>query len=58
VTGGMLAKFSQAVILAKNGCESYIFNLRREGMLEALLSGKSQGLECTRFETWRKPRVN
>ena len=51
-TGGMMTKFLEAVRLARNGCESYIFNLRREGMLEALLYGKGQRLECTRFEAW------
>ena len=54
-TGGMMTKFSEALTLAKNGCESYIFNLRQDGMLEALLSGESRKLECTRFEAWRKP---
>ena len=51
-----MTKFSEALKLAQNGCESYIFNLRQDGMLEALLSGESRKLECTRFEAWRKPR--
>jgi isopentenyl phosphate kinase len=57
-TGGMMTKFLEALKLAKNGCESYIFNLRQEGMLEALLSGRNLELECTRFEAWRTPRSN
>jgi isopentenyl phosphate kinase len=57
-TGGMRTKFLEALKLAKNGCESYIFNLRQEGMLDALLSSKSEELECTRFDAWREPPLN
>jgi len=58
VTGGMMTKYSEALNLAKNGCESYIFNLREEAILEALLLGRGQRVECTRFVPWGKPRSN
>jgi len=55
VTGGMAGKVLEASELARNGCETIIFNLRRVGALEALLSDNSAGwedVECTRFPPW------
>ena len=52
VTGGMRGKALEALRLAKNGCESYIFNLTKPGNLRSLLNGSSW--VGTRFVPWRK----
>ena len=54
VTGGMRGKVLQALRLAKQGCESYIFNLTESGNLGSLLRGSSS--IGTRFVPWRKAR--
>ncbi len=50
-TGGMFSKLREAVRLAKHGRESYIFNLKKSGLLrEALVGRLSRG---TRFPPWK-----
>jgi isopentenyl phosphate kinase len=52
VTGGMRGKAVEALRLARNGCECYIFNLTKPGNLRSLLRGSSS--IGTRFVPWRK----
>ena len=49
-TGGMLGKVREAVRLARKGHESYIFNLRKEGLLKEALRRDFKG--GTRFLGW------
>jgi isopentenyl phosphate kinase len=53
-TGGMGEKVKQALRLAKNGCECYIFNLREKNALRRILEG--DGAIGTRFVPWKKSR--
>jgi isopentenyl phosphate kinase len=53
-TGGMAEKVRQALQLAKNGCECYIFNLKEENALRKLLEGDR--VTGTRFVPWTKSR--
>ncbi len=53
-TGGMGEKFRQALKLAKNGCECYIFNLREKDALRKIL--KRDGITGTRFIPWTNSR--
>lgn len=53
-TGGMGEKVRQALRLAKNGCECYIFNLRERNALRTILDG--DGAIGTRFVPWKKSR--
>lgn len=50
-TGGMLGKVVEAVQLARNGVESFIFNLGRNQLLGDALNGRL--VEGTRFVPWR-----
>lgn len=52
VTGGMRGKATEALRLAKHGCECYIFNLTEPSNLRNLLRGSSS--IGTRFVPWRK----
>ena len=53
-TGGMAEKVKQALQLAKNGCECYIFNLKEKNALRKVLEGdRTTG---TRFVPWTKSR--
>jgi isopentenyl phosphate kinase len=53
-TGGMGSKVREAVRLAKNGCECYIFNLKEKKALRKILEGdRTIG---TRFVPWRNSR--
>ncbi|HZD13454.1 MAG TPA: isopentenyl phosphate kinase, partial [Candidatus Binatus sp.] len=52
-TGGMLNKFDESLRLARTGCESIIFNLKRAESLELLLSGRVEEVACTRFRAWK-----
>ena len=52
VTGGMRGKALEALRLAKQGCECYIFNLTKSGNLRSLLDGCSS--IGTRFVPWRE----
>ncbi len=51
VTGGMRGKALEALRLAKNGVESYIFNLTKSGNLQSLLEGSAS--VGTRFVPWK-----
>jgi isopentenyl phosphate kinase len=53
-TGGMGEKVKQAIRLAKNGCECYIFNLREKNALRRIL--ERDGAIGTRFVPWKKSR--
>ena len=53
-TGGMAEKVRQALQLAKNGCECYIFNLKEKNSLRKVLEG--DGRTGTRFVPWMKSR--
>ena len=53
-TGGMGEKVKQALQLAKNGCECYIFNLREKNALRRIL--ERDGAIGTRFVPWKKAR--
>ena len=53
-TGGMGEKVKQALRLAKDGCECYIFNLREKNALRSILERK--GDVGTRFVPWTKSR--
>jgi isopentenyl phosphate kinase len=53
-TGGMAEKVRQALQLAKNGCECYIFNLKEKNALRKILEGDR--ITGTRFVPWTKPR--
>jgi isopentenyl phosphate kinase len=55
-TGGMGEKVKQAILLAKNGIESYIFNLREKNALRRLL--ERDGAIGTRFVPWNKSRTS
>lgn len=52
VTGGMHGKVAEAIRLAKNGVESYIFNLNDPRNLRRLLAGSSD--VGTRFVAWKR----
>jgi isopentenyl phosphate kinase len=53
-TGGMAEKVRQALELAKNGCECYIFNLKEKNALRRILAGdRTIG---TKFVPWTKSR--
>jgi isopentenyl phosphate kinase len=53
-TGGMGEKVRQALQVAKNGCECYIFNLKEKNSLRRILQGeKTVG---TRFVPWTTSR--
>jgi len=49
-TGGMGEKVRQALQMAKNGCECYIFNLRERNSLRKILQGEK--MVGTRFVPW------
>ncbi len=49
-TGGISGKVGEAIRLARNGGESYIFNLRQNGFLRRALAGRLS--TCTRFLPW------
>ena len=53
-TGGMGEKVRQALRLAKNGCECYIFNLREKNALPRLL--ERDRITGTRFVPWTNSR--
>src|SRR5207244_13534595 len=53
-TGGMGEKVKQALRLAKNGCECYIFNLREKNAIRMILD--QTGSIGTRFVPWMKSR--
>jgi isopentenyl phosphate kinase len=53
-TGGMGEKVRQALRLARNGCECYIFNLREKNALRKIL--ERDGAIGTRFVPWKKSR--
>jgi isopentenyl phosphate kinase len=53
-TGGMGEKVRQALRLAKNGCECYIFNLREKNALRKLLERDS--FVGTRFVPWKSSK--
>jgi isopentenyl phosphate kinase len=53
-TGGMAEKVKQALRLAKQGCESYIFNLGEKNAVTRILQG--EGKVGTRFVPWRRSR--
>jgi isopentenyl phosphate kinase len=53
-TGGMGEKVRQALRLAKNGCECYIFNLREKNALRKVLERDS--FVGTRFAPWKSSR--
>ena len=53
-TGGMAEKVRQALQLAKNGCECYIFNLKEKNALRKVLEGDR--ITGTRFVPWTKSR--
>jgi isopentenyl phosphate kinase len=53
-TGGMGEKVRQALRLAKNGCECYIFNLREKNALRKILD--RDGITGTRFVPWKNSR--
>src|SRR2546425_12079249 len=55
-TGGMGEKVKQAVRLAKNGCECYVFNLRGKNSLRQILDG--DGAVGTRFVAWKRARTS
>ncbi|HZY94970.1 MAG TPA: isopentenyl phosphate kinase [Candidatus Bathyarchaeia archaeon] len=51
-SGGMCGKVIEAISLARRGCESHIFNLKRESTLRDLVEGKK--LHGTRFAPWEE----
>jgi isopentenyl phosphate kinase len=53
-TGGMGEKVRQALQLAKNGCECYIFNLKEKNALRKILEGDR--IPGTRFVPWENSR--
>ena len=53
-TGGMGEKVKQALRLARDGCECYIFNLREKNALRRIL--ERDGAIGTRFVPWKKSR--
>jgi isopentenyl phosphate kinase len=53
-TGGMREKVRQALQLAKNGCECYIFNLKEKNALRKILEGDR--IPGTRFVPWENSR--
>jgi isopentenyl phosphate kinase len=53
-TGGMAEKVRQALQLAKNGCECYIFNLKEKNALRKILEGER--ITGTRFVPWTNSR--
>src|SRR5437879_5049205 len=53
-TGGMGEKVRQALRLAKNGCECYIFNLREKNALRKIL--ERDEIIGTRFVPWKRSR--
>ena len=53
-TGGMGEKVRQALRLAKNGCECYIFNLREKNALARLL--ERDKINGTKFVPWTKSK--
>jgi isopentenyl phosphate kinase len=53
-TGGMGEKVKQALRLAKNGSECYIFNLRKRNALRGILD--RDGTSGTRFVPWKNSR--
>ena len=53
-TGGMGAKVREAIRIAKNGCECYIFNLREKKALKGLL--ERNRITGTRFVPWTNSR--
>ncbi len=53
-TGGMGGKVREALRLAKNGCECYIFNLREKNALRKVLD--RDGVAGTRFVPWRNSK--
>jgi isopentenyl phosphate kinase len=53
-TGGMGEKVRQALQMAKNGCECYIFNLRERNSLRKILQGEK--MVGTRFVPWTNSR--
>jgi isopentenyl phosphate kinase len=53
-TGEMGEKVRQALRLAKNGCECYIFNLRKTNALREIL--ERDGIAGTRFVPWKNSR--
>ena len=53
-TGGMGEKVRQALQLAKNGCECYIFNLKEKNALRRILEGDR--ITGTRFVPWSGSR--
>jgi isopentenyl phosphate kinase len=53
-TGGMAEKARQALQLAKNGCECYIFNLKEKNTLRKILEGDR--ITGTRFVPWKRSR--
>lgn len=55
-TGGMGEKVRQALRLAKNGCECYVFNLRGKNSLRKILDG--DGVVGTRFVAWKRARTS
>jgi isopentenyl phosphate kinase len=55
-TGGMGAKVREAIRIAKNGCECYIFNLREKNALKGLL-GRDM-IMGTRFVPWTNSRMS
>ena len=53
-TGGMGEKVKQAIRLARNGCECFIFNLREKNALRRIL--ERDAAIGTRFVPWKKAR--
>jgi isopentenyl phosphate kinase len=53
-TGGMGEKVKQALRLAKNGCESYIFNLGEKNTVRRILHGERK--VGTRFVAWKRSK--
>ncbi len=51
-SGGMFGKVIEAINLARRGCESHIFNLKRESTLRDLVEGRK--LHGTWFAPWEK----
>ena len=53
-TGGMEEKVKQAILLARNGCECHIFNLKEKNALRRIL--ERDGAIGTRFVPWKTSR--
>jgi isopentenyl phosphate kinase len=53
-TGGMGAKVREAIAIAKEGRECYIFNLKEKNALRKILSGT--GIIGTRFVPWKRTK--